>query len=387
MKKLRKLYSELWNDDKLRIGLKWLLGYSLVSIFVIPLVLTQSWVTIIDYNKTGQVGDTINGIAGPFIAVLVAILTFLAFYVQFKANEQQRTQFNEQMELQKTQFEEQLNLQKEQFNKELSLQKTQSATQDKLVKIERFESKYYELLHLHRANVEELNIDNRVKGRACFEQLFNELRFCYNVVEKEYKKLEGQILDTKIDLLKISYTIFFYGIGKNSEKQFINDLSEHESFLYSKTVKVLENYQRRYIELENHNPNENGYLLKPFDLTPATFYFYPYKGHVEHLSHYYRHLFQTLTFIKEQDPDIFDFNSKYSYAKMLRAQLSSYEQLLIYYNASAWFEEEWREFITDYRIIKNIQHGLADFAKSPLEKYDNEIIRLRARGIEMFEKY
>lgn len=45
---------------------------------------------LLDFRETGQIGDTIGGIMGPFVAIAAAILTFLAFWVQFKANEQQR---------------------------------------------------------------------------------------------------------------------------------------------------------------------------------------------------------------------------------------------------------------------------------------------------------
>lgn len=44
----------------------------------------------IDFTQTGQIGDTIGGIMGPFVAIIAALLTFMAFWVQFKANQQQR---------------------------------------------------------------------------------------------------------------------------------------------------------------------------------------------------------------------------------------------------------------------------------------------------------
>ncbi len=50
---------------------------------------TRSWFGI-DFSDSGPVGDTIGGILGPFIGIAAAILTFLAFWVQFKANEQQK---------------------------------------------------------------------------------------------------------------------------------------------------------------------------------------------------------------------------------------------------------------------------------------------------------
>jgi len=44
----------------------------------------------LDFTQTGQIGDTIGGIMGPFVAIIAALLTFMAFWVQFKANQQQR---------------------------------------------------------------------------------------------------------------------------------------------------------------------------------------------------------------------------------------------------------------------------------------------------------
>lgn len=44
----------------------------------------------LDFTQTGPIGDTIGGIMGPFIAIIASLLTFLAFWVQYKANQQQR---------------------------------------------------------------------------------------------------------------------------------------------------------------------------------------------------------------------------------------------------------------------------------------------------------
>lgn len=392
MKRLREIYRDLWDDDRLRIGLKWLLWYSFASIFLVPLLLTQSWFTIIDYNTTGQVGDTINGIAGPFIAVLVAILTFLAFYVQFKANEQQRTQFQQQMDVQKEQFEAQLKLQKEQFDKELSLQRAESTVQDKLARIERFEGKFYELLRLHRANVDELDIASRVQGRKCFVQLFNELKYTYSIVTDQFKIATngGKNAYAEIDLLKFSYSIFFYGVGVNSEKQLLPSLNEGEKTFYTICKKAFLKYQDDYLRSKRDNPEVRYFtfdlpLTEVEDERTKVFYYLPFNGHTARLGHFYRHLYQTVKYIVEQDEDLIDFDAKYSYVKMLRAQLSNHEQLLLYYNSAAWFNDEWKHYFTDYRLIKNIPLKLADFGVSPEEKYKDDIARLAEKGIMMFE--
>src|ERR1700759_4868437 len=46
-------------------------------------------------DSTGAIGDTYGGTFGPAVALLGAILTFLAFYVQYRANRIQLLQMQE----------------------------------------------------------------------------------------------------------------------------------------------------------------------------------------------------------------------------------------------------------------------------------------------------
>ncbi|MBD5309655.1 MAG: hypothetical protein HDS10_04420 [Bacteroides sp.] len=62
----------------------------IIAIGFLPYLLTSTSFCLIDFSDSGQVGDTIGGIMGPFIAIVASLLTFLAFWVQFKANQQQR---------------------------------------------------------------------------------------------------------------------------------------------------------------------------------------------------------------------------------------------------------------------------------------------------------
>lgn len=61
---------------------------------VVILICFLPWVftcgSFLNFTGTGQIGDTIGGIMGPFIAIAAAGLTFIAFWVQYKANIQQR---------------------------------------------------------------------------------------------------------------------------------------------------------------------------------------------------------------------------------------------------------------------------------------------------------
>ena len=92
-------------------------GIIILIIVFLPILFTiqleNPW---FDFNNTGQIGDTIGGTISPFVAIAAALLTFIAFWVQYKANIKQTEQFK---------------------------------TQAKDTTIERFENKFYEYPHYH----------------------------------------------------------------------------------------------------------------------------------------------------------------------------------------------------------------------------------------------
>ena len=55
-----------------------------IIVCALPAILTLPG--LLDFSDTGEIGDTIGGIMGPFIAILAALLTFIAFWAQFEAN-------------------------------------------------------------------------------------------------------------------------------------------------------------------------------------------------------------------------------------------------------------------------------------------------------------
>lgn len=81
------------------------------------------------------------------------------------------------------------------------------------------------------------------------------------------------------------------------------------------------------------------------------------------LSQYFRHLFQLVNFIDEKS--ILSYNEKYQYIKLLRAQLSNQEQVILAFNVlsnigSVWENDKLddnKKLITKYNLIKNIPEG------------------------------
>lgn len=329
-----------------------IIGFSALMLFILfslPYLFTRPNILGIDFSETGNIGDTIGGIMGPFIAIIAAILTFFAFYIQYQANEQQK----------------------------------------KDLKIERFENKFYELLRLHKINVDEMKITDDIVGRNCFIYMFRELRFCYKmcVFAQHNTVPENEEEFKNINLMSFSYKLFFFGVSINSEKHFFEFMNSEEQKLF-RYVKSLLNSSIRESYLEHRKTDKiNPYVYK-FSSSDHTensieFSYYPYEGHINKLGHYYRHLFQTAKFIKENE--FLKTSEKYGYIKTLRAQLTDFEQLLLYYNSLAWFKNEWYELFTKYRLIKNIPIPLADFDINPLELYKNEIKEYSEKGEAMFE--
>lgn len=88
-------------------------------------------------------------------------------------------------------------------------------------------------------------------------------------------------------------------------------------------------------------------------------------GHQSRLSHYFRHLYQTIKYIDEQPNELLSYSDKYFYIKTLRAQMTTHEQVLFLYNSLSEMGVNWefaqtddnRKLITKYNLIKNIPIG------------------------------
>ena len=91
-----------------------------------------------DYTKVGAYGDLVGGILNPIVAFIGIVAASLAFYVQYKANTQVQKQF----------------------------------------RIQQFESQFYEMLRLHKENVNEMKITGY--GISSQESIQ------YNKVDEEY---------------------------------------------------------------------------------------------------------------------------------------------------------------------------------------------------------
>jgi len=328
-------------------------------------------------DKTGQVGDFIGGVIGTIFTLagfLVLVLTLL-----------EQTSFASK---------------------------------------ERFESKFFELLKLHRENVKELEADN-LSGRKEYHNIFMQFLNCRedlkpvfsrqninHIYEPEFlNNIESKLKLThpSIDLfelakLNIAYLITYYGVSSDGKtilhntfegkykKTFTNRVIEfiamkpvEESKYFKKWVSVMKmNRHKKKVKtfelIRRLRNNENIDTIADSELVnKATAELYQsnytkfYGGHQYKLGHYFRHLFQTFSFINLQT--ILSDKEKYFYAKTLRAQLSTHEQALLFVNSISFLGLKWdlipdikkrrlkifkrldpgeSRLITKYNLIKNI---------------------------------
>ncbi|CAI8721926.1 putative phage abortive infection protein [Chryseobacterium sp. IT-36CA2] len=353
--------------------------------------------------ETGQVGDFIGGVVGTIFSLAGFIILLMTFNSQTKSTY-----------------------------------------------LEQLESKVFELIKLHRDNVSEINIKRKIidnngeiteiefPNRRAFKVMVSDFISCRNelnpfmnlystdeIYESDYLAETISILGVDKEHIRIksyarinlSYCIIFYGVSgegciilKNLfKKKFKNEFIE-ELLLYItmkpiesskqwgkwkklKELKIVERITeiKKIIEFRKLDPSESIAYEYFYDNAYIKFY----GGHQHRLGHYYRHLYQSIKYINSQKK--LNFEEKYFYVKTFRAQLSTYEQELLFLNSLSFLGLTWElkpkykksgitfininrekslKLITNYNLIKNVPgshlFGINFKDYYPKVKYENE---------------
>lgn len=203
---------------------------------------------------------------------------------------------------------------------------------------EKFETKYFELIKMHRDNVAEIEIGDDF-GKKIFVLMIREFREILKIT-KDVAVKKNQNFSQK-EFFIISYYALFFGVGPNSSRMLKEALKGYDQSFVDEFEKTL-----------------NNDTTKSKVKSEREFNFIPFEGHQSRLGHYYRHLYQTVSYVNKQTAD-FD---KYEYVKTIRAQLTTHEQALLFINCltpigQVWWEEN---LLLGYRFIKNIPYGFFD---------------------------
>lgn len=226
----------------------------------------------------------------------------------------------------------------------LEAQEKAISIQEKNYEKQLFESKFFDLIKMYRDNSVEINIKDRY-GKKVFLMMQREFYQCKLIIDAYNETLIDKL--SEHDRINIAYLSFFFGaVGETSEVILKERLSEY-------------NLHVPYI-IEMFKKSQEG--IRESEKFP----YEPFEGHQSRLGHYFRHLYQTVKYVDEQPRDLFSYKNKYSYLKILRAQLSTQEQAFLFLNSlsdlgKAWEKKEGlndnQKLITKYNLIKNIPTG------------------------------
>ncbi|MBS1535266.1 MAG: putative phage abortive infection protein [Bacteroidetes bacterium] len=343
---------------------------------------------VVDYS--GTLGDLIGGVLNPILALFGILAGGLAFYAQYKANKLIQDQF----------------------------------------KIQQFESQFYEMLHLHRENLNEMKIegykfnkypmgksssadlDSKVEkstsGKKMFVTLLNEFEALHIIATKVFKFKYNQFLspskknvEQQLEqfIIDHSYYVFFSGISlyeKNIDRYMNDDETGFLRLVLKDFVTEIKDKRNAHSNLGIKQYNQyynsgsilaNNFRSKNLNLS---FNYKPFSGHQSKLAHYYRHLFQTVKFVVKQDEKSITYESKRDYLRILRSMLSNHEQILLYYNWIAGFGNDWEQkdlekrknkqgnyFFTDFRMIHNINEQMIIDEFLPSKVFVEEYLNFR----------
>ncbi len=321
--------------------------------FFAPFIFTRhSFSSVFDFTETGAVGDTINGLMGPFIAIAAALLTFFAFKEQIKAN---------------------------------ALQKEATDVQIKKDEILAFENKLFQLINFHRENVNDLKLKKYDKAGALIisegQDAISALRFTLSVVtfllskipnvEKKFTKMEMQIF---------SYLIFTHGDSLATNNWFKKriDFAKYANQIADINYLIKTIDEINGIEL-NASAGNSYYLQKLIKEKKDVILLPIHKNIMNYLSRYFRQIYQIYLYIDKQD--FLSDKQKYEYAKIFRTNLTNSEQELMYNNIISPFGAKWLEndFIRKYKPFKNVSsYGMygyspVDFLKDQYHIEDEQL--------------
>ncbi len=354
------------NKDKQFPPLFWglLAGFFVLVVLILflPSALTQRQWFGLNFKDTGQIGDTIGGIVGPFIAIIASVLTFIAFWVQFKANQQQKRD----------------------------------------LQIERFESRLFSMLETHRNNVSEITISNPIwiesidnkgnttrsssveitTGRPALAIMYAELREMFQIVRDYHQSADyqngGGLKVSDQLIFETAYLLFFFGVGIETEeisKSFWPELQnpyflcalEHLQTLQKRSRNASYGYAKDYDRLFLLNKRIRVIEEKPKYLIG--------QGHAVWFSHYFRQIFHMVDFIDSNKSEWMGDVERAQYARLIRSQLSTYEQCLLYYNALSVMGRPWIKngLLKKYPLLRSLPLPLVDFHWNPTEILGGEV--------------
>lgn len=369
-------FETLWSTKPIRQTIR--VGLLILIIALIAPLIFNNPAIFEQYNfeKYGEIARSFGGYLGPFIALIATLLTFMAFYIQYLANEKISQQFEKQQannhfykmldihvkyvdnlimnsfrtddEIKSISFfkkKKKLNDGKKTFTRSIRYFVKEPSKYDKM------KINYSGMIPNGKIKSEKLT----VKGINIFNLLIKDFHFIYYLI-KNYNDIHiGDNKLCKDQIIKLTYRFFFW--GTNSKHIHTEKIEEN---IENKIDKYLHNIRKQF---RDNKGEKYHFSYKTIEgKNKHTFRFIPLSGHSIRLARYYRHLYQTVVHLHNTYMDnVITKKELNNNLNTLRAQLTNEEQLLLYYNYIAGFGENWDKngnkgykFLSEYRMIHNI---------------------------------
>lgn len=212
-------------------------------------------------------------------------------------------------------------------------------------KKQNFRSNFFEYLKIHRENIVLVETRGK-KGHDAFVDIYNELKYISTfVVPVNYKANSHQF--------EWTYLLVFFGVGKNSSPVLSAYLkNKYPEYSLVEITSFIQYFEKKQREYAKHSKSCRYFWSRKRIEQPNL----PciLDGHQSDLGHYYRHLYQMVTYIDEF-PSLWVFE-RYDYAKNVRAQFSNHELALFLANSYSPLGKEWIDsgLINKYELVKNL---------------------------------
>jgi hypothetical protein len=324
----------MFNNSKLEKYGKWfaIAGLGVLVIAILTFIINATFYGSsiadnlpkeLDTEKFDHFGSFVGGFAGLLFTIATTILVYLTYMTQ----KQELKEAREEAEASRKALE----------------------LQAKTTVMQQFENTFFNLLSNHREVV------NSLEGVWCKassgeykevqisrKSLLNEVcSFIYSVCEA------GLVVEMPISLGKTRKKVSGSHIPYREvdSNDVFDDFELEDKGIHNSSVTGDEKHIFKS-PIENFEDLESVYL-KTYKLNRAS------------LGHYFRNLFHVIKFVDEYngfsaytDEEVKDL--KYKYVRLVRAQLSNSELILIWYNSNLSFGEAFQKYINEYKLLKNI---------------------------------
>jgi len=211
------------------------------------------------------------------------------------------------------------------------------------------ENRIFELIKFHKENTNEISTISEM-GRLVFKNISEEISILYQEVCNceclvPEEETEGNPIN-EYDKLDVAYLIAFFGLDINGNQTLTDKVCAFTgcNTLMKKTIECIPSIKDKFPNRDNKVNIHTGYQVI--------------------LGHYFRHLFQTVNYINNQKN--LPYSKKYFFTKTLRAQLSTYEQIIFFYNSVSPLGADWELSIYNKNYSENELNAYKIITKIPI---------------------